>query len=71
MQKIVHSVDEALAFVKEFNYPIMLEPAFTLNGAGYGVAHNEEQLKDLLEKGLKLSPVGEVLAERAEPLDLL
>ncbi|MDE7048806.1 MAG: carbamoyl-phosphate synthase large subunit, partial [Lachnospiraceae bacterium] len=45
-------------------YPVVLRPAYTLGGSGGGIAHNQEELESILENGLRLSRVGQVLVER-------
>ncbi len=58
---VVESVEDGLAFANEIGYPVVLRPAYTLGGSGGGIAHNSGQL---LENGLRLSRVGQVLVER-------
>ena len=59
-----HSVEEAVKFAAEIGYPVVLRPAYTLGGSGGGIANNEYELREILENGLRLSRVGEVLVER-------
>ena len=54
----------ALAFADKIGYPVVLRPAYTLGGSGGGIAHNQEELVEILENGLRLSRVGQVLVER-------
>ncbi|MBE2269762.1 MAG: carbamoyl-phosphate synthase large subunit, partial [Anaerolinea sp.] len=61
--EIVGSVDEALAAAGRVGYPCLIRPSFTLGGSGGGVAFDEMQLREIAERGIKLSPVGEVLIE--------
>ncbi len=61
---VVHTVEEGIAFTNTIGYPVVLRPAYTLGGSGGGIAYNEEQLMEILENGLRLSRVGEVLVER-------
>lgn len=61
----VHSIKEGLEAIKEIGFPVILRPAFTLGGTGGGVAYNIEEFKELLERGLKLSPISEVLIEES------
>ena len=53
-----------IAFTNKIGYPVVLRPAFTLGGSGGGIAHDEQELIDILSNGLRLSRVGEVLVER-------
>ncbi len=62
---IVHSVEEALRFAKKVGYPLIVRPAYTLGGTGGGNAHNEEELSRIVNKGLKSSPIKQVLIERS------
>ncbi len=61
---VVESVDHAVEFADEIGYPVVIRPAYTLGGSGGGIAHNEYELREILENGLRLSRVGEVLVER-------
>ncbi|MCM1158559.1 MAG: carbamoyl-phosphate synthase large subunit [Bacteroidales bacterium] len=62
--RVVTNVEDGLDFVKEIGYPAVLRPAYTLGGSGGGIAENEEKFKEILENGLRLSRVGQVLVER-------
>ena len=61
---VVESVDDGLAFANKIGYPVVLRPAYTLGGSGGGIAHDSHQLVEILENGLRLSRVGQVLVER-------
>ena len=61
---VVRSVEAGIEFTNKIGYPVVLRPAYTLGGSGGGIAYNEEQLVEILENGLRLSRVGEVLVER-------
>jgi carbamoyl-phosphate synthase large subunit len=61
--QIVSTVDEAITAAATIGYPLLIRPSFTLGGSGGGVAYNEHDLRELAERGLKLSPVGQVLVE--------
>ena len=62
--QVVTTVEDGLEFVKTIGYPAVLRPAYTLGGSGGGIAANEEEFVDILENGLRLSRVGQVLVER-------
>ncbi|MCD7746624.1 MAG: carbamoyl-phosphate synthase large subunit [Lachnospiraceae bacterium] len=62
--KVVESVAEGVDFTRTIGYPVVLRPAYTLGGSGGGIAHNYEELVEILENGLRLSRVGQVLVER-------
>jgi len=62
---IVHSIKEALRFADKVGYPLIIRPAYTLGGTGGGSAHNEEELSRIVNKGLKSSPIKQVLIERS------
>ena len=61
---VVENVDDGLAFANKIGYPVVLRPAYTLGGSGGGIAHDSQQLIEILENGLRLSRVGQVLVER-------
>ena len=61
---VVNDVPSGEAFAAKIGYPVVLRPAYTLGGSGGGIAHNVEELREILENGLRLSRVGEVLVER-------
>ena len=61
---VVETVEDGLAFANKIGYPVVLRPAYTLGGSGGGIAHDSEQLVEILENGLRLSRVGQVLVER-------
>ena len=62
--KVVETVEEGVEFVGSIGYPVVLRPAYTLGGSGGGIAYNQVQLEEILENGLRLSRVGQVLVER-------
>ena len=57
------SVDEALSLVGQFGFPVIVRPSFTLGGIGGGVAYNIEELREVADRGISLSPVHEILVE--------
>ena len=63
--EIVNTVEEAVAFASSIGYPVIVRPAFTLGGTGGGMCGNEEELREIAENGLKLSPVTQCLIERS------
>ncbi len=62
--RVVETVEEGVAFSREIGYPVVLRPAYTLGGSGGGIAHSQQELENILENGLRLSRVGQVLVER-------
>jgi len=62
---IIHSLEEAYAFVEEIGYPIIVRPAFTLGGTGGGICSDEEELIEIVSSGLKNSPVHQCLLEKS------
>ena len=63
--QLVNNVDDGVAFANRIGYPVILRPSFTLGGSGGGIAYNREDLYEILERGLDLSPVHEVLIEES------
>ena len=61
---VVENVEDGVAFTNTIGYPVVLRPAYTLGGSGGGIAHNQTELEEILENGLRLSRVGQVLVER-------
>lgn len=61
---IATTVEEAINIANEISYPVIIRPAFTLGGAGGGVAYNEAELKEVAKRGLMMSPITQVLVER-------
>ena len=62
---IVEDVASAVAFADSIGYPIIVRPAYTMGGTGGGIADNEEELIEIVIKGLKYSMIGQVLIERS------
>jgi len=62
--KVVENVEDGIDFVASIGYPVVLRPAYTLGGSGGGIAYDQAQLEEILENGLRLSRVGQVLVER-------
>ncbi|ABR50290.1 carbamoyl-phosphate synthase, large subunit [Alkaliphilus metalliredigens QYMF] len=63
--EIITKLEDGLSFAEEIGYPVIVRPAYTLGGAGGGIADDPEALKTILTAGLHLSPVGQVLLERS------
>ena len=63
--QLVNNIADGAAFAKRIGYPVILRPSFTLGGSGGGIAYNSEDLDEILERGLDLSPVHEVLIEES------
>ncbi|MGQ9569824.1 MAG: carbamoyl-phosphate synthase large subunit [Thermodesulfovibrionales bacterium] len=61
----VGSLKEGYEAIEYIGFPAILRPSFTLGGTGGGIAYNKEEFRDLLERGLKLSPVSQVLIEES------
>ena len=62
--EVVHSLEDGLRAASEIGYPVVLRPAYTLGGSGGGIAYTKDQCREILENGLRLSRVHEVLVER-------
>ncbi|MGQ9632741.1 MAG: carbamoyl-phosphate synthase large subunit [Bryobacteraceae bacterium] len=63
--KLVNNLEDGLAYADRIGYPVILRPSFTLGGTGGGIAYNREEMTSILERGLALSPVHEVLIEES------
>ncbi|WP_373895571.1 carbamoyl-phosphate synthase (glutamine-hydrolyzing) large subunit [Virgibacillus sp. CBA3643] len=63
--KIIESMEEGLEFIQEIGYPVISRPAYTLGGEGGGFAYNEDEFINLLNNGLTLSPIHQVLVEKS------
>ncbi len=63
--EIVRDHESGLQFANKIEYPVVVRPAYTLGGSGGGIVENEIELKEILEQGLQLSRVGEVLLEKS------
>ena len=62
---VAHSMEEGLAIQAEIGYPTIIRPSFTLGGSGGGIAYNQEEFEEIVERGLDLSPTTEVLLEES------
>src|ERR1700689_4001434 len=63
--QLVNSVEKGLEFAERIGFPVILRPSFTMGGSGGGIAYNREDLVEILESGIDLSPVHEVLIEES------
>src|ERR1700760_896813 len=63
--QLVTTVEKGLEFAARIGYPVILRPSFTMGGSGGGIAYNREDLVNICEHGLDLSPVHEVLIEES------
>ncbi len=62
---LAHNITDALGFVEEIGFPVIIRPAYTLGGIGGGVAYSIEEFAMMAERGLKLSPICEILIEES------
>jgi carbamoyl-phosphate synthase large subunit len=62
---VAYNVDEALRVAAEIKYPVIIRPAFILGGGGTGIAHDEQEMQGVAERGLAASPISEILIERS------
>lgn len=62
---IIQTKEEGKNFVESIGYPVIIRPAYTLGGEGGGFANNERELDFLLQNGLQLSPIHQVLVEKS------
>jgi len=62
---IVNTVQEAVDFAAEIGYPLIVRPAYTLGGTGGGIAHDEEELREIVDSGLRYSPISQCLIEKS------
>ncbi|MEJ8553054.1 carbamoyl-phosphate synthase (glutamine-hydrolyzing) large subunit [Tepidibacter sp. Z1-5] len=65
MSIIANNIEECEGFVKEYGYPVIIRPAYTLGGTGGGIANNYEELINTCQNGLKSSPINQILLEQS------
>src|SRR5438445_209132 len=65
LSQLVDNVEDGLDFTSRTGFPVILRPSFTLGGTGGGIAYNREDLSEIMERGLALSPVHQVLIEES------
>ena len=63
--EIVHSLEEALEVPKQFGFPVIIRPSFTMGGSGGGIAYNWEEFEEICNRGLDLSPTNELLIDES------
>ena len=63
--RIVTNLEDGLQFAEQIDYPVVVRPAYTMGGAGGGIAETETELRDILTKGLYLSPINQVILEKS------
>ena len=62
---LARSIDEAMRIVKTTGFPAIIRPSFTMGGVGGGIAYNVEEFRELVDRGLEMSPVHEILIEES------
>ncbi len=62
--KVVETLEDAIAFTEEIGLPVIIRPAFTMGGTGGGIAGTMEELHEIAENGLRLSPITQILVEK-------
>ncbi|SDY59090.1 carbamoyl-phosphate synthase large subunit [Tindallia californiensis] len=62
---IATGLDECKTFIEEAGYPVIIRPAYTLGGYGGGIATDDESLMEIAERGMKASPIGQILLEQS------
>lgn len=62
---IVDNVADAIVFAEQNRYPVIVRPAYTLGGTGGGIAHNKPELIEIVENGLRYSPISQCLIEQS------
>ena len=62
---LARSLDEAMKIVKTTGFPSIIRPSFTMGGVGGGIAYNVEEFRELVDRGLEMSPVHEILIEES------
>ncbi|WPC41434.1 carbamoyl-phosphate synthase (glutamine-hydrolyzing) large subunit [Clostridium sp. JS66] len=65
MSIIATNVDECVDFVDKYGFPVIIRPAYTLGGTGGGIAENMDQLLEICDLGIKMSPIGQILLEQS------
>ena len=63
--EIVHSLEAAMEVPKQFGFPVIIRPSFTMGGSGGGIAYNWEEFEEICTRGLDLSPTNELLIDES------
>lgn len=63
--EIFEELEPAVRFADSIGYPVIIRPAFTLGGTGGGIAHDRYEMEEIANRGLKLSPINQILVERS------
>lgn len=62
--EIFEELEPAVAFADQIGYPVIIRPAYTLGGTGGGIAHDRYEMQEIAARGIKLSPISQILVER-------
>ncbi|MBV7272296.1 carbamoyl-phosphate synthase (glutamine-hydrolyzing) large subunit [Clostridiaceae bacterium UIB06] len=65
MSIIATTVDQCVEFVNKYGFPVIIRPAYTLGGTGGGIAENMDELLEICDLGIKMSPIGQILLEQS------
>jgi len=65
VSEIAHNMDQARAALEIIGLPCVIRPAFTLGGSGGGIVYNREEFEETARRGLRLSPISEILVEKS------
>ena len=63
--EIFEELEPAIAFADKIGYPVIIRPAYTLGGTGGGIAHDRYEMEEIANRGIKLSPINQILVERS------
>ncbi|TCG11473.1 carbamoyl-phosphate synthase large subunit [Mycoplasma marinum] len=62
---ITNNIEDGIEFAKVIQFPVIIRPSYTMGGSGGGIAKNELELRNILSRGLRLSPIGECMVEKS------
>lgn len=63
--EIFEELEPAMEFAEKIGYPVIIRPAYTLGGTGGGIACDRYEMEEIANRGLKLSPINQILVERS------